>query len=67
MTCPDCDILAEPAITRGGVSVCSGCGACYTETGHATYRDLEQLSEADVAALRSQRRRVVPHMKKSRG
>lgn len=66
MTCPDCDIDGEPAIVRNGVAVCGDCGACYTATGHATHRDIEQLSDADIADLTRQRRRVVPHRKKSR-
>ena len=61
----------EPAITRGPVSVCSGCGgtsfqrAAHVPARAATYEDLCALAPGDVDALTQQRRRVVPHVKKS--
>lgn len=60
MTCPECGPLATAIETRNGVAVCGTCGATYTAGGHATHRDIDQLSQADEDALRAARRRVVP-------
>jgi hypothetical protein len=47
------------------VSVCGDCGATSAHGRAATHRDIEALNEADVRALTQQRRRVVPHVRKS--
>jgi hypothetical protein len=54
-----------PVITRGGVSVCT-CGATYVGDRMAVFADLEALPDGDVQALRQQRARVAPHVKKAR-
>ncbi len=56
MTCPACQVTADPARTVQGVSVCAQCGMALMAEGEtwrlATFADIEPLSGADLLQLR---------------
>lgn len=64
-TCHKCGPETDACITRGGISVCAQCGGVSIKGRAAVYADIATLAPGDIEDLTRQRRRVVPHARKS--